>query len=49
MVKAALHERFGTKLPKGGSYTFESGREVPAPQAYDLVIDMRRLKQRKSP
>ena len=49
MVKAALHERFGTKLPKGGSYTLESGREVPASQAYDLVIDMRRLKQRKSP
>ena len=49
MVKAALHERFGAKLPKGGSYTFDSGREVPAPQAYDLVIDMRRLKQRKAP
>ncbi|MBI2812888.1 MAG: hypothetical protein HYX71_01225 [Opitutae bacterium] len=49
MVKAALHERFGAKLPKGGSYTFTAGRDVPAPQAYDVVIDMRRLKQRKAP
>ncbi len=47
MVKAALHERFQGKLPKGGSYTFASGREVPAPGDYDLVIDMRRLKERR--
>ena len=49
MVRAALHERFGDNLPKGGSYTFASGREVPAPKAYDVVIDMRRLQQRKAP
>jgi hypothetical protein len=49
MVKAALHERFGPKLPKGGSYTFTAGRDVPAPQAYDVVVDMRRLKQRRVP
>lgn len=49
MFKAALHERFPDKLPKGGSYTFESGREEPAEGAYDLVIDMRKLKQRKAP
>jgi hypothetical protein len=48
MFKAALRERFGPKLPKGGSYTFASGRDVPAPMAYDVVIDMRRLKQRKA-
>jgi hypothetical protein len=46
MFKAALHERFADKLPKGGSYTFASGREVPADGAYDMVIDMRKLKQR---
>lgn len=49
MVKAALHERFGDKLPKGGSYTFASGREAPATKAYDVVIDMRKLQQRKAP
>lgn len=49
MFKAALHDRFPDKLPKGGSYTFASGREVPANNAYDLVVDMRKLKQRKDP
>lgn len=49
MFKSALHDRFQDKLPKGGSYTFASGREVPAQGAYDLVIDMRKLKQRKAP
>jgi hypothetical protein len=48
MFKAALHDRFPDKLPKGGSYTFASGREVPAENAYDLVIDMRKLKQRRA-
>lgn len=46
MFKAALHERYPDKLPKGGSVTFASGREEPAADAYDLVIDMRKLKQR---
>lgn len=49
MFKAALHERFGSKLPKGGSYTFAAGRELPADQTFDLVIDMRKLKQRMAP
>ncbi len=49
MFKAALHDRFPDKLPKGGSYTFASGREVPAANTYDLMIDMRKLKQRKAP
>jgi hypothetical protein len=48
MVKAALRERFGPKLPKGGSYTFTAGTEAPLPKAYDVVIDMRRLKLRKA-
>jgi hypothetical protein len=49
MFKAALHERFGGKLPKGGSYTFAAGRELPADQTFDLVIDLRKLKQRMAP
>lgn len=50
MFKAAINDRFpASKLPKGGSYTFASGRDEPAPGAYDLVIDMRKLKQRKAP
>lgn len=47
MVGAALHERFPGKLPKGGSYTFASGREVPTGKNYDLVIDLRKLKERR--
>lgn len=46
MFRAALHERFGGKLPKGGSYTFATGRELPADQTFDLVIDMRKLQRR---
>ena len=45
MFKAALYERFVEKLPPGSSYTFASGREVPDAKAYDLVIDMRKLKE----
>jgi hypothetical protein len=47
MFKAALYERFPVKLPPGGSYTFASGRAVPDEKAYDLVIDMRKLKQQQ--
>lgn len=46
MFKAAVHERFPGKLPKGGSYTLAFGRELPAGSTYDVVIDMRKLKQR---
>lgn len=49
MFKAALHERFGGSLPKGSTYTFASGRELPADQTFDLVIDLRKLKQRMAP
>jgi len=48
MFKAALHERFLTKLPKGGSYTFASGRQLPAGTEFDLVIDLRKLKERRA-
>jgi hypothetical protein len=49
MFLAALHERFPKKLPPGGSYTFASGRKVVDEKDYDLVIDMRKLKQRRTP
>jgi len=49
MFKAALHERFPKKLPAGGSYTVASGREVPNEKDYDLIIDLRKLKQRREP
>ena len=49
MFKAAIRDRFGSKMPKGTSYTFTSGREEPAPRAYDLVIDMRKLKNLRTP
>lgn len=41
MLKAALHERFANKLPKGGSYTVETGPERPGDKPYDVVIDLR--------
>jgi hypothetical protein len=47
MFKAALFERFRGKLPPGGSYTIVSGKEVPEEKAYNIVIDMRALKQRR--
>jgi hypothetical protein len=49
MFKAAMRDRFQGKLPKGGSFTFASGRAEPAPSDYDLVIDMRKLKQHRAP
>ena len=49
MFKAAVHDRYPDKLPKGGSYTFKAGREAPPPGAYDLVIDLRKLKQFREP
>jgi hypothetical protein len=44
MVKTALRERFGDRLPKGGSYTLAVGPEEPAADDHDLLIDLRRLK-----
>lgn len=48
MVKDALHDRFPEKLPKGGSYTLVTSREVPEAGAYDVLIDLRKLKERGS-
>ena len=47
MVGAAMHERFPAKLPRGGNYTFASGREAPVAKDYDLVIDLRKLKEHR--
>lgn len=44
MFKAAVRTRFPGKLPAGTSYTLASGSAAPATGAYDLVIDMRKLK-----
>ena len=44
MFKAALRLRFPGKLPPGSSYTLASGSAVPETGAYDLVVDMRKLK-----
>jgi len=44
MFKAAVRLRFPGKLPSGSSYTLAAGAEAPAGSAYDLVIDMRKLK-----
>ena len=45
MFKAAFYQRYPGKPPIGIGYTLKSGREVPAAKAYDLVIDMRKLKE----
>ena len=44
MFKAAVRLRFPAKLPAGSSYTVASGQTPPATGAYDLVIDMRKLR-----
>jgi len=44
MFKAALRLRFPGKMPAGSSYTLTLGRAAPEAGAYDLVIDMRKLK-----
>lgn len=43
MFKAAVRTRYPDKVPKGGAYTVESGPEEPAADAYDFVVDMRKL------
>lgn len=44
MLKAAVRLRFPGKLPQGTTYTVASGPAAPEDGAYDLVIDMRKLK-----
>ena len=43
MFKTALRERFGDRLPKGGSYKLAAGPQEPAADEVDLLIDLRRL------
>lgn len=47
MFKAALRERFGDRLPTGGSYTLTVGPDEPLEGAYDLLVDLRRLKNHR--
>ncbi len=49
MFKAAIRDRFGSKMPKGTGYTFTSGADEPAGKTYDLIIDMRKLKALRAP
>lgn len=45
MFKAAVRERFGEKLPKGGSYTLVVASTEPEPGSFDLLVDLRRLRK----
>jgi hypothetical protein len=44
IFKAAIRDRFGSKMPKGTAYTLAVGTAEPAGKTYDLVIDLRKLK-----
>jgi len=44
MFRAAVRLRYPAKMPTGSSYTVASGRTPPKAGAYDLVIDMRKLR-----
>jgi hypothetical protein len=48
MFKDAMRQRFGPKLPKGISFTVDLGPEAPAAGQYDLVIDLRKLRNRRA-
>lgn len=47
MFTSALRERFGPKLPRGASVKVDVGPEAPAEGAYNLVIDLRKLRDRR--
>jgi hypothetical protein len=44
MFKAALRERFPNGLPEGTDYLMTTGFGPPPPVGYDLVVDLRELK-----
>jgi hypothetical protein len=44
MFETALRELYPRGLPRGASYTLDSGFDAPASGAYDWIIDMRRLR-----
>jgi hypothetical protein len=48
MFKSALRRRFPSGLPAGLAYTLTSGLDVPRRGAFDVVIDMRKLKQHRT-
>lgn len=45
MFKAGLRLRFPKGVPKGYKIDFAQGKEVPAEDSYDVLIDMRALKR----
>jgi hypothetical protein len=46
MFKAAMRERFPESLPAGSAYSIVTGAAPPpSPAAYDVVIDLRKLRQ----
>lgn len=44
MFRAAVRQRFPGKLPAGSNYTVLAGPGAPEAGAYDLVIDMRKVR-----
>ena len=49
MFNIAMQERFPGKKPNGFSYTVTLGRDPPEPNAYDMVIDLRKLRNFRVP
>jgi hypothetical protein len=47
MFKSALRLRFPEGLPAGLAYTLSSGLDVPRHGSFDVVIDMRKLKDHR--
>ena len=45
MFNTAMRERFGDKLPAGVGFTVTLGRAEPDAKAYDIVVDLRKIKQ----
>lgn len=49
MFNTAVRERFPGKKPPGFTYTVTLGRDEPAAGAYDMVIDLRKLRKLRLP
>jgi hypothetical protein len=49
MFRAAVRQRYADKMPKNIGYTVTLGRAAPADEkAYDMVIDLRKIAQRRT-
>jgi hypothetical protein len=48
MFKSALRRRFASGRPAGFGYTLESGTNAPRASAYDVVIDLRKLRRHRA-